>query len=104
MSEHRFRNLAETLVRRGVALRYAHRAQIEIEAHHRDLVEEALARGESAEEAQRGADVAIGTIDTLIERFADRKELRSWAHRFPVAYVFAPILCFSCLGVALMAA
>ncbi len=104
MSEHRFRNLGEALVRRGVALRYAHRASIEIEAHHRDLVEEALARGESAEEARRGADVAIGTDDTLIERFASRKELRSWSHRFPAAYGFAPILCFGCLGVALMAA
>lgn len=104
MSEHRFRNLGEALLRRGVALRYAHRAEIEIEAHHRDLVEEALARGESAEEARRGADAAIGTDDTLVERFASRKELQSWSHRFPVAYGLAPILCFSCLGVALMAA
>ncbi len=104
MSERRFRNLGEALVRRGVALRYAHRAEIEIEAHHRDLVEEALARGESAQEARHGADAAIGTDDTLIERFASRKELHSWSHRFPVAYGLAPILCFNCLGIALMAA
>lgn len=104
MSEQRFRNLGEALVRRGVTPRYARRAQIEIEAHHRDLVEDALARGESAEEARRGADAAIGTDDALIERFASRKELRSWSHRFPVAYGFAPIACFGCLGVALMAA
>ena len=104
MSEHRFRNLGEALVRRGVALRYARRAEIELEAHHRDLVEEALVRGELAEEAGRGAGAAIGTDDTLVERFASRKELQSWSHRFPVAYGLAPILCFSCLGVALMAA
>ncbi len=104
MSERRFRSLGEALVRRGVALRYAHRAEIEIEAHHRDLMEEALARGESAEEARRNADAAIGADGTLIERFASQKELQSWSHRFPVAYGFAPILCFGCLGVALMAA
>jgi hypothetical protein len=104
MSEHRFRNLREALVRRGVALRYAHRAEIEIEAHHRDIVEQVLARGESAEEARCAADAAIGTDDTLIERFASRKELHSWSHRIPVAYGLAPILSFGCLGIALMAA
>jgi hypothetical protein len=77
-----------------VARRYAHRAEIEIGAHHRDLLEEALARGESAEDARRAADAAIGTDDTLIERFASRQDLQSWSHRFPVAYGFAPILCF----------
>lgn len=104
MSERRFRDLGEALVRRGVARRYAHRARVEIEAHHRDLLEQALARGESAEEARRGADVAIGSDDTIVERFAHREELQSWSHRFPVAYGFAPIVCFGGLGVALMAA
>ena len=104
MSEQRFRDLREALLRRGVAPRYAHRAEVEIAAHHRDLLERALARGESAEEARRGADVTIGTDDVLIERFAGRKELQSWSHRFPAAYGLAPILCFGCLGIALMAA
>lgn len=104
MSEHRFRNLGEALVRRGVALRYARRAELEIEAHYRDLLEEALARGESAEAARRSADAAIGTDDTLIERFASRKELQGWSHRFPAAYGIAPILCFGCVSVALFAA
>lgn len=104
MSERRFRNLTEALVRRGVARRYAQRAEIEIEAHHRDLVEEALARGESAASALRSADATIGTVDTLIERFASQKELQSWSHRFPAAYGIAPLLCFGCLGVALFAA
>lgn len=103
MSERHFRDLGEALARRGVALRYAHRAILEIEAHHRDLMEEALARGAPAEQAQRCADVAIGTDDTLIERFASRKELQSWSHRFPLVYGIAPILCFGCLGIALMA-
>jgi hypothetical protein len=103
MSEHGFRNLGEALLQRGVALRYARRAEFEIAAHHRDLMEEALARGESAEAARRSADGAIGTQDKLIECFASRKELQSWSHRFPVAYGIAPILCFGCLGVALMA-
>ncbi len=104
MSERRFRNLGEALVRRGVARRYAQRAEIEIEAHHRDLLEQALARGESAEEARRGADAAIGSSDAIIERFASREELQSWSHRFPVAYGLAPIVCFVGLGIGLMAA
>ncbi|MGH8149264.1 MAG: hypothetical protein ACRETB_04690 [Steroidobacteraceae bacterium] len=85
-------------------MRYAKRAVLEIEAHHRDLLEEARARGESAEEARRGADAAIGTEDTLIERFASRKELRSWSHRWPVGYGLAPLVCFGGSGVALMCA
>jgi hypothetical protein len=104
MSERHFRSLGEALIRRGVARRYAQRAQIEIGAHHHDLLEEALARGESPEEARRGADAAIGTDETLMERFASRKELQSWSYRFPAAYGFAPILCFGCLGIALLAA
>lgn len=102
MSEHRFRNLRDALVRKGVAVRYAKRAVIEIEGHYRDLWDAALARGESPEEARRSADAAIGTEDTLVERYATRKELRSWSHRFPVGYGLAPILCFGGLGIALM--
>lgn len=91
-------------MRRGVALRYARRAALEIATHHRDLMDEALARRESAEEALRSADAAIGSSDMLIEHFASRKELRSWSHRFPLAYGIAPLLCFGLLAVALMAA
>lgn len=104
MSNHRFRNLGETLLRQGVALRYARRAEIEIAAHHRDLLEQALACGASAEEAQRAADAAIGSDDTLVERFASRKELQSWSHRFPAAYGAAPMVCFVGLGIAVMGA
>lgn len=102
MSEHRFGNLQEALIRRGVAVRFARRAMLEIEAHHRDLLEAALCRGESPEQARRSADAAIGTDSTLIERFASRKELRSWSYRWPAGYGLAPILCFAGLGFGLM--
>jgi len=103
MNERRFRNLGEALIRRGVAVRYARRAEIEIEAHHRDLLGQALARGDSAVEARCVADAAIGAEDTLIDRFVSRKELQSWSNRFPAAYGFAPIVCFAASGIALMA-
>lgn len=102
MSELRVGNPQEALIRDGVAARDAPRAELEIKAHHRDRLEEALARGESPERARRSADTAIATESTLIERFASRKALPSRAYRRPADYGLAPILCISGLGLALI--
>lgn len=104
MSERRFRDLQEALIRHGVAVRYAKRAALEMEAHYRDLLETALARGETSEEARRSAHEAIGTDSALVERFASRKELRSWSHRWPAGYALAPLLSFGLFSVAVMVA
>ncbi|HEV2272446.1 MAG TPA: hypothetical protein VGR92_23575 [Steroidobacteraceae bacterium] len=95
MSKHRFRLLAIAMIRRGVALRHARRAALELECHHRELVEEALGRGETSEQAQRSADEALGSDPVLIERYASQRELRSWAYRWRAGYVLAPLLGFA---------
>lgn len=95
MSKHRFRLLEIEMIRRGVALRHARRAAVELQGHHRELVEQALARGDSPEQAERGADDTLGSDALLIERYASQRELRSWAYRWRLGYVLAPLLGFA---------
>lgn len=95
MSKHRFRLLEIEMIRRGVALRHARRAALELESHHRELVEQALGRGETPEQAQRGAHELLGTDAVLIERYAAQGELRSWIYRWRAGYVLAPLLGFA---------
>ena len=95
MSKHRFRLLEIEMIRRGVALRHARRAAVELECHHRELVEHALGRGESADQAERSAHEALGSDSVLIERYASQSELRSWAYRWRAGYVLAPLLGFA---------
>lgn len=95
MSEHRFRLLEIALIRRGVALRHARRAALELECHHRELMEQAIARGESPGQAARSADDALGSDAMLVERYAHQQELRSWAYRWRAGYVLAPLLGFA---------
>ena len=102
MSERRFRDLEEALICRGVAARHARRAVIEMESHHRELVKEALERGATPEDAGRSAHEVIGADLTLIERFACRKELRSWSSRWPLGYVLAPLVTSVGLSIAVM--
>ena len=100
MSKYRFRSLEIEMIRRGVAVRHARRAACELECHHRDLVEQALGRGETAEQAERGAREALGTDAMIIERYANQVELRSRAHRWRAGYVLAPLLGFAGVFVA----
>lgn len=95
MSKHRFRLLEMEMIRRGVAVRHARRAAVELECHHRDLVEQALGRGDSADQAERSAHEALGNDPVLIERYASQRELRSWAYRWRAGYVLAPLLGFA---------
>lgn len=100
MNEHRFRLLELEMLRAGVALRHARRAALELESHHRDLAQQALARGASPEEAQQSAHEALGADALLLERYLRQTELQSWAHRWRVGYVLAPLLGFAALFVA----
>lgn len=90
----RFTQLEIEMVRRGVALRHARRAALELDCHHRDLIEQALARGDTPEEAKRSAHEALGTDALLIERYLHQKELRGWAYRWRAVFLIAPLLGF----------
>jgi hypothetical protein len=87
MSKHRFRSLEIAMIRRGVAHRHARRAACELECHHRDLVEQALGRGETAEQAERAAREALGTDAMIIEQYANQVELRSRVHQWRAGFV-----------------
>lgn len=102
MSKHRFGLLEVEMIRRGVALRHARRAALELECHHRELVEQALGRGESSEQAERSAHEALGTDALIVERYASQKELQSWAYRWHVIYVLAPLVGFAAASVVVM--
>ena len=95
MSKHRFRLLEIEMIRRGVALRHARRAAVELECHHRELVERALARGDNPDQAEQSAHEVLGSDPVLIERYAGQRELRSWSHRWRAGYVLAPLLGFA---------
>lgn len=95
MSKQRFRLLEIEMIRRGIAVRHARRAAVELESHHRELVEQALGRGDSADQAERSAHEALGSDPVLIERYASQSELRSWAHRWRAGYLLAPLFGFA---------
>jgi len=105
LTEDRFRHLEETLIRRGLAVRYARRAALEIEGHFRQLVEESSARGASPGEAEAWARAALGADRDLIERFTRQTELRAWSAQWPrLGFMLAPLLSFTALSVAVMVA
>jgi hypothetical protein len=100
MNDERFRLLEIEMIRRGVALRHARRAALELECHHRDLMQQAIAAGETAGEARRSADDALGSDAILIERYAHEQELQSWMYRWRAGYVLAPLPGFAAAFVA----
>lgn len=102
MSKQRFLLLEIEMIRRGVALRHARRAALELESHHRELTGQALTRGETPEQAERSAHEALGSDALLIERYARQRELHSMAHSCRAGYVLAPLLGFLGASVAAM--
>ncbi len=102
MTEQRFLDLRDALIHHGVAMRHARRASVELEAHHRQLVEDAVAHGETPEEALRSAHDALGTDEAVIEHYASRRELRGWLYRRPILCALAPLTSFAVLCVTTM--
>lgn len=104
MSNHRFRRLEMEMIRRGVALRHARRAALELESHHRELLEQALARGETPGQARRTAHEGLGSDAVLVERWTQQRELQSWAYRWRAGYVLAPLCGFAAVFTAAVVA
>jgi hypothetical protein len=95
MSEKRFRNLQVAMLRRGVALRHARRAVLELQCHHDELIEQALARGSPPEQARRCADAALGSDALIVERYAQQRELQSRIYRWRAGFLLAPVFGFA---------
>ncbi|HME38274.1 MAG TPA: hypothetical protein VKG63_04850 [Steroidobacteraceae bacterium] len=105
MHDHPFATLRGALLRMGVAPRHARRVVMELDTHFQQLVDEALARGDTEEAARGAARERLGTEQSLIERYAGMPELRAWSSRWPAAwFTLVPLISFIALFVAAMAA
>lgn len=104
MTHDRFPLLETELIRRGVAPRHVRRAMLELKCHHLDLIDQALARGATPEQAELSADEALGSDAILIERYARQRELHRRPQDWGAGYVLAPLLGFAGVFVAVMVA
>jgi hypothetical protein len=101
MREPDFNDLAVRLVHSGIAPRHAHRTVNEIRDHYDDLVDAAVDQGASSREARLRAARELGRIDDLVAEMSARRELKTWAFRYPrAAIVVYPLACLAVLPVA----
>ncbi len=103
MTERRFLALQRALIGRGVAVRHARRAALELQSHFEQLREQGLERGAVPAEAERRAHEALGGDGVLLERYAGREELKTWLCRWPLLCVFGPLASFAVACISLMA-
>jgi hypothetical protein len=105
MHEHRFADVAEQLLRGGMAPSHVRRTVFELSAHFEDLLAEVRAQGLSENDAAAEASARLGA-DAMVARFLARPELRSWARRRPViAFALLPVAAYIALfvvGLALL--
>lgn len=98
MREPNFNRLAQRLLQSGIAPRHAHRAVNEIRDHYDDLVDAALDGGASSRNARQLAASQLGSMDDLVAAMNARRELKTWAFRFPhAAIVIYPLACLAVL-------
>ena len=98
MRELDFNRLAQRLLKSGIAPRHAHRAVNEIRDHYDDLVDAAVDDGASSQSARQLAARQLGSVDDLVSAMSDRRELKTWAFRYPhAAVVIYPLACLAAL-------
>lgn len=91
------------LLRGGVSRRYADRAIREWQDHLEDLARRAGPKGTASESANDAALRQFGALEPLVQDMLRRKELKTWAWRYPrLLFLLSPILCLLA-GVALVA-
>lgn len=101
MRELDFNRLAQRLLKSGIAPRHAHRAANEIRDHYDDLVDAAVDDGASSQSARQLAARQLGSVDDLVSAMSDRRELKTWAFRYPhAAVVIYPLACLAALPAA----
>lgn len=98
MREPDFGALTKRLIRSGISPRHAHRTASELRDHYDDLVDEAVDSGVRSKQARRIATAQLGSIDDFVTQMAARRELKTWAFRYPrLAVVVYPVACFVAL-------
>jgi hypothetical protein len=98
MREPDFNDLATKLLKSGIAPRHAHRTVNELRDHYDDLVDAAVDDGATRKKARRHAAVGLGPMDDFVSEMASRRELKTWAYRYPrLAIVVYPVACLAVL-------
>lgn len=98
MREPDFNALASRLLKSGISPRHAHRTVNELRDHYDDLVDAAVNEGANRRNARLSAANELGTMDDFVAEMASRRELKTWAFRYPhVAMVVYPIACIAVL-------
>jgi hypothetical protein len=94
-----FEAFEASLLRHGIAPRHAERATGEVRDHFDDLVEELRSRGIA--DAQDKAALALGSVEDIVAAMNERRELKTWAFRYPrMALVVYPLACVAALPAA----
>jgi hypothetical protein len=92
MSQPRFDELRERLLRSGIAPRHVRRYVCELRDHFDDLVREELSQGASSDAAEVLARSRLGNEHDLAEEMLARPGLRSVTSRYPwVVFGLGPI-------------
>lgn len=98
MREPDFSDLATKLLKCGIAPRHAHRTVNELRDHYDDLVDAAVDAGATSKTARRKAARQLGEMDEFVSAMASRRELKTWAYRYPrLAVVVYPVACLAIL-------
>ena len=101
MREPDFNQLATKLLENGITPRHAHRTVNEVRDHYDDLVDAAVDNGASSGDARRQAAVKLGNLDDFVAEMSSRRELKTWAFRYPrTALVIYPLACLAALPAA----
>ena len=99
MHDPDFTALRSSLLRHGIAPRHAERAADEVRDHYEDLVAELRTRGVA--DARREAALALGRFEDIVAAMNERRDLKTWAFRFPrTALVVYPLACVAALPAA----
>jgi hypothetical protein len=100
MPDPDFNALQEEFLKVGIAPDHARRACRELQEHYEDLVREFREAGLPGDTAKRRSVVALGRREDLVAAMNQRRELKTWAYRYPrAAVVFYPLACLVALPV-----
>ena len=98
MREPDFSALANRLLKSGISPRNAHRTVNELRDHYDDLVDAAVDQGANSRNARLSAANELGKMDDFVAEMTSRRELKTWAFRYPrLAVVVYPIACLAVL-------
>ena len=98
MREPDFNVLATRLLKSGIAPRHAHRTVNELRDHYDDLVDAAVDEGANSKVARQRAAAELGEMDEFVTQMSSRRELKTWAFRYPeVAVIVYPLACLAVL-------